>query len=77
MIQLFDASSGAQIGTITEAHLNFLISQLEEESGIDQDYYISGDTLDVFEEKGVDPALLGVLRTALGNREDMEIRWRK
>ncbi len=77
MIQLFDASSGAHVRTITEAQLKFLASQLEEESSDDTDYYINTDTLDLFEANGADSALLSVLRAALGNREDMEIRWSK
>jgi len=77
MIQLFDASTGAQVGTISEAQLKFLTSQLEEESGEDQDYYINTDTLDMFQEKSADAGLVDVLRAALGSREDMEIRWSK
>lgn len=75
MIQLYDAESGAEIGTITEEHLRFLIDQLEEESEEDQDYYINRTTLDIFEGNGADPALLEVLRRALGQREEMDIRW--
>jgi processive 1,2-diacylglycerol beta-glucosyltransferase len=48
---------------------------MEEESAADTDYYVSRDTLEVFQEQGADPALLDVLRKALGDREDMEIRW--
>ncbi len=77
MIQLFDASTGARVGTITEAQLKFLTGQLEEESGEDQDYYIDTDTLDMFQEKGADAGLVDVLRAALGSHEDMEIRWSK
>jgi processive 1,2-diacylglycerol beta-glucosyltransferase len=75
MIQLYDAESGAEIGTITEDHLRFLTDQLEEESADDQDYYINRTTLDLFEGNGADPALLEILRRALGQREEMDIRW--
>lgn len=75
MIQLFDAESGAELGTITEEQLRFLTDQLEEESADDQDYYINRTTLDLFEGNGADPALLEVLRRALGQREEMDIRW--
>ncbi|MCL6512129.1 MAG: galactosyldiacylglycerol synthase [Anaerolineae bacterium] len=75
MIQLFDASSGALIGQITEAQLQFLITHLEEESADDQDYYINRDTLDLFQANGAEPALLELLRTAMGEREETEIRW--
>ena len=77
MIHLFDDETGAPVGTITEDQLRYLTDQLEEESAEDTDYYINRDTLDIFEQDGADPALLNVLRTALGTREEMEIRWER
>ena len=74
MIQLYDNETGASLGAITE-QLQFLVDQLEEESAEDQEYYINEPTLDAFEEAGADPALLALLRKALGEREEMEIRW--
>jgi hypothetical protein len=75
LIRLYDAASNAPIGTITEAQLQFLIDQLEEESRRDRDYYINVPTLEMFEEKGGDPELIALLRRALGDRQDMDIRW--
>ncbi|MBK5283032.1 MAG: hypothetical protein JJE16_13220 [Nitrospiraceae bacterium] len=75
MIQLHDTDTGASIGAITEDNLRFLIDQLEEESGEDQDYYINETTLDIFEKGGADTALLSLLRSALNGRTEMEIRW--
>ena len=75
MIELQDKDTGAPIGTISETQLQFLIDQLEEESVEDQDYYINEATLDLFEERGADPALVSLLRKALGGRSEMEIRW--
>ena len=75
MIQLHDTDTGASIGAITEDNLRFLIDQLEEESGADQDYYINETTLDIFEKGGADTALLSLLRSALNGRTEMEIRW--
>ena len=75
MIQLHDKDSGALIGTISEANLKFLIDELEEESGDDQDYYINVTTVENFEEAGADKALVDLLRRALGEREEMEVRW--
>jgi hypothetical protein len=75
MIQLYDKDTGAALGAISEEQLQFLADQLEEESPQDQDYYINEPTLDAFEEAGADPALLALLRKALGEREEMEIRW--
>jgi len=75
MIQLRDKETGAFVGTITEAQLQFLIDQLEEESTEDRDYYINQATLDLFEQRGADADLLALLRQALGTREDIEIAW--
>jgi processive 1,2-diacylglycerol beta-glucosyltransferase len=75
MIKLYDAASGALVGEITAEHLAFLHAQLEEESVEDQDYYINEATLDLFAARGADPALVALLRQALGTREEMDIRW--
>ena len=77
MIELRDKETGRSLASITEDHLQFLVDQLEEESSTDTDYYLNSATLDMFAEKGIDPQLLAILRTALGNREDMEIEWLK
>jgi processive 1,2-diacylglycerol beta-glucosyltransferase len=77
MITLLDAQTDAEIGQITQEQLNYLINDLEEESAEDTDYYINLDTLDMFAQQGVDPALLALLRKALGDRQDMDIRWVK
>ena len=55
--------------------MQYLVDQLEEESRDDQDYYINTTTLDLFEERGADKALVGLLRSALKGRTEMEIRW--
>jgi hypothetical protein len=75
MIQIVDAQSGTPLGTVTEEQLGFLKDQLEEEWKDDDDYYINRATLDLFAEAGADPGLLALLRGALGDREEMEIRW--
>ena len=75
MIKIYDEATGTVYGTITEAQLQVLFDQLEEESREDTDYYINRATLDMFEERRVDAGLLALLRSALGDREDMDIRW--
>jgi hypothetical protein len=75
MIQLSDKETGAVIGTISAAELQFMIDQLEEENPTDRDYWLNRDTLDIFKEQGADAHLLGLLETALGGREAMEIVW--
>ncbi len=75
MYNLFNAQSGALLGEISEEQISFLRSQLEEESEEDADYYINGITIDLLEANGADGALIRLLRKALGDNEDMDIRW--
>jgi processive 1,2-diacylglycerol beta-glucosyltransferase len=76
MIELFDRVTGQPLGAITEEQFQFLQDHLEEESLSDQDYYLNQATLDAFAQEGADPALLALLRQALGDNEEMEIVWR-
>jgi hypothetical protein len=76
-VELFDSESGRSIGSITDAQFQALVDALEEESPTDRDYYISSDTIDMLEQDGTDPAVLGLLRAAVGGREGAEIRWRR
>jgi processive 1,2-diacylglycerol beta-glucosyltransferase len=75
MIEVRDKETGAQLGSISEKQLQFLIDELEEEHREDQDYYINRPTIEMFAEHGADEELLQFLRKALGDREEMEIEW--
>ena len=77
MIQLYDVEQGTKLGTISEQQLRFLVDLLEEESDTDQDYYLTGDTIDMLEDDGADPELVGLLRRALAGREGMDVRWER
>jgi hypothetical protein len=77
MIEIFDDRNNAPIGEITQAQLDFLVSNMEEESLEDQDYAITEMTLAYFEELGADPALLKMLRQALGGQDELVIRWER
>lgn len=39
--------------------------------------YINSETLDLFEQAGADPALLALLRQALGTRTEMDVPWER
>jgi len=75
MIQLFDKKTGASLGTLTDEQFQFLADNLEEESAHDDDYYLNRATVDILEEQGADPGLVALLRTALGNGDETEVRW--
>jgi hypothetical protein len=75
MIRLRDKETGADLGTITEEQLQFLVDQFEEEFEEDRDYYINPVTVDLIEQSGGDPELVNLLRRAIGDREGVEIQW--
>lgn len=77
MITLREKSSGRLIGQISEEQFRFLQDQLEEESETDEDYYLTADTIDMLADDGADEALVELLRNALGDKDDLEIRWEK
>ena len=77
MVQLFNAETGEHIGEISQAQLEFLVAQMEEEHPEDQDYYLNADLLEARREQGADPALLDLLYKAMAGREEMNIRWSK
>jgi hypothetical protein len=77
MVELRDKETGRILGSINDEQLQFLIDQLEEESGTDTDYYINAATLEMFAARSIDPQLLTLLRGALGEREGMEIEWKR
>jgi hypothetical protein len=77
MIQFRDKETGAALGEMTEAQLQFLIDNLEEESSEDTDYYLNPTMLEMLQEKNADPDLMALLRAALGDREEMEIEWNR
>ena len=77
MVQIYDAATGASLGSISDAQLRFLSAEMEEESLTDQDYYINQATVDLLESEGAPSELVALLRRALGNRDDMDIRWER
>jgi len=75
MITLRDKETGNPIGTITDAQLQFLANQLEEEWAEDTDYWLDQSTIDLLAERGADGTLVDLLRRSMGEREEMEIAW--
>lgn len=75
MINVYDAGNNKKLGTISEEQLAFLYQEMEEESTTDRDYYVNAMTVDMMEADGADKELIAFLRKALGEREDMDIRW--
>ena len=75
MIELRDQATDQVLGTIQDDEFRFLTDQLEEESTVDRDYYISVGTIDMLEANGAPPSLITLLRQALGDQEGLDVRW--
>ncbi len=75
MPRLIRIDTGADIGTISDKQLAFLVEQLEEEHDEDQDYFIDRETLELLSDNGADPELLAMLEKAIGDDDEMDIAW--
>ena len=75
MIALRDKDTGADLGSISEEQLQFLVDQLEEECAEDRDYYINRTMLDVMRQHDADPGLVDLISKAMGDRDGVEIVW--
>jgi processive 1,2-diacylglycerol beta-glucosyltransferase len=74
-ITLFEDETGVLLGTLSEAQFQFLADHLEQESTRDDDYFINQATVELLASRGADAKLLGILRAALRERAEAEIRW--
>lgn len=75
MPRLYYQDTNETIAEITEPQLKELTDHLEEEHSEDRDYYISKETVDMLEENGLSADLVGILKKALGDRDEMDIAW--
>ena len=77
MIDLYNNETNKLIGSISDAELQFLVDAFEEESSDDQEYYVSPDTIAMLADGQATDHLLGLLRTAVGTTEGVDIRWQR
>ena len=75
MVRLFDNDNEVEIGPITEDQLNFLQEELVEETIDAYTFSLSPGSIASLKMNGGDPDLVTMLRTALGTRSSMEIRY--
>jgi hypothetical protein len=75
MPELYLKSSNKHLGHISEDELKFLEKQLEEESTDDEDYAVSRMTLEYMKTQKISPNLLQLLEQALGDAEEVEIKF--
>lgn len=76
-VRITDKSNGALLGHLSAEEFQLLADQLEEESSSDTDYFINADTVDMLEAAGGSAALVGMLRTAVGTSDGIDIAWEK
>lgn len=76
MYELIRKSDQTPLGEIAEDEMQFLRDSLEEETLTDDDYTISRLTLEYLRGNGISPHLAGVLETALGDQDEVEIVYR-
>lgn len=76
-VHLFDVATDREIGVLSDAQFQFLQDHLEEESDDDDDYYINRATLELWEAQQGDAQVVSLLRSAMGSREEMDVRWQR
>ena len=74
-VRLTDKSNGVVVGSIDRDELQFLIDNLEEESSRDADYFIDQATVEILAEAGGNPALISMLRNAVGTSDGIDVEW--
>jgi hypothetical protein len=76
-IALLDTQDDRRLGVITEGHAVWLGDRLDPEPTVfgKPDYCIDGDVIADLKADGADADLLDTLRTALGGRDEMFVRW--
>ena len=77
MITLKVKGTDKYIGSLSEAQLQYLIDELEEEDSEDQDYWINSAQIELFKSKGADSSLIAMLESALGENDDVEVIWER
>jgi hypothetical protein len=77
MIDLYNAETNQLLGSITESDLQVLVDGLEEESSEDRDYYVTPATVELLGDGRATDHLLGLLRTAIGTSDGVEVRWQR
>jgi hypothetical protein len=74
MVRLYEMGTNRLCGTLSDRQYEVLAEALEEEDLEDAECVISGDTIELLEDQGVEPDLLELLRSALGDNPEVAIR---
>jgi hypothetical protein len=74
MVRVYETATNQLCGTLSDRQYEALTEGLEEEDLEDSECTISADTIELLEDQGVEPDLLDLLRSALGDRTEVTIR---
>ena len=74
MVRVYETATNQLCGTLSDRQYEVLSEGLEEEDLEDSECTISADTIELLEDQGVEPDLLDLLRSALGDRPEVTIR---
>ena len=77
MPELYLKSDNTHLGHISADDLKFLTAHLEEESLTDEDYTIDRMTFEFLKSQGISPNLQAIIEKALGNKDEVEIKYTK
>jgi hypothetical protein len=75
MPRLIRIDSGAELGTIDDKQVAFLVEQLDEDDDNETEYFIDRETLELLSDNGADPDLLALLEKGMGDDDEMDIAW--
>ena len=74
MVRLYETGTNRLCGTLSDHQYEVLTQALEEEDLEEAECVISEDTIAGLEDEGVEPDLLELLRSALGDKPEVTIR---
>jgi len=74
MVRLYESDTNRLCGTLSDRQYEVLAEALEEEDLEESECAISPETIELLEDQGVEPDLLELLRTALGDKPEVVIR---
>ena len=74
MVRLYETGTNRLCGTLSDHQYEVLTQALEEEDLEEAECVISEDTIAGLEDEGVEPDLLDLLRSALGDKPEVTIR---
>ena len=74
MVRLYESDTNRLCGTLSDRQYEVLAEALEEEDLEEAECTINGETIELLEDQGVEPDLLELLRTALGDKPEVVIR---